>query len=664
MQADQCVQANQCVRANQWVQANQPWCDGFNLPHSAAIGDSNETFIQFFLPPIFVVADDSLKKLYEWFDRLYDLPLESQQKELDALRSSGDSMVLELEGLLSQSRNDHSTEMPFSLNEILDACEDHDSMRLATDLRELASKMVWDSKVRGFRISNFILRRSLSVSALGATYLAYDEPLDREVVILLAFPRWRNKPAVKKRMLESARAVAKIANPHVAAILGTTELDGQVAILRQWIPGTSLATAIGKKEPLDFCDMVELGAGIARGLQAIHEERVIHGDLKPSNIILRGDHWHPVITDFGTATWIASDGESSWHGGTAGFIAPEILGGKAPTIQSDLYSLGVILYWLATGQYRDCVPGATATTDWLVRSNRWPGTFDPKIMNSFMALVDRLHAQEPSVRPSNAAEVADGLEAMVRAMQPAQIGVDNKDRGESDIALPSAQDSYTGATQFRGSLKRRAFIAHSFGLLGTAGISMLSGSAIGKRWSAPHRNLDTFVPGWDPKYKLNLEVDNENHSMENWAPPRIARSLIVSTNELAVPTQPNNWAPVYAMPVRLPDDEMVITLINGYVEFNCNPGEAEFVLESKLATERTWTKLVSFRNHFGGLFSRAFDASLPRYQLKPNELISLRARVRYFGAAVDTDSYAVGICVNQYPYTYFMSLDVWCRKEG
>jgi len=264
------------------------------------------------------VADDSLKKLYEWFDRLYDLPPETQQKELDALRSSGDSMVLELEGLLAHSRNENATEMPFSLNEILDACEDQGSMRLATDLRELARKMVWDSNVRGFRISNYILRRSLSVSALGATYLAYEEPLDRDVVILLAFPRWGSNPAVKKRMLESARAVAKIANTHVAAILGTTELDGQVAILRQWIPGTSLATAIGKRESLSLQGICELGAGIAKGLQAIHEERVIHGDLKPSNVILRGEHWHPVITDFGTATWMAADGGSNWQGGRRG----------------------------------------------------------------------------------------------------------------------------------------------------------------------------------------------------------------------------------------------------------------------------------------------------------------------------------------------------------
>lgn len=636
------------------------------VPSSAVSGVSHETLIQSFLPPTLVVADDSLKKLYEWFDRLYDLPPESQQKELDALRSSGDAMVLELEGLLAHSRDDHSTEMPFSLNEILDACEDEGSVRLATDLRELASKMVWDSKVRGFRISNYILRRSLSVSALGATYLAYDEPLDREVVILLAFPRWGNKPAVRKRMLESARAVAKIANPHVAAILGTTELDGQVVILRQWIPGTSLATAVGKKETLNFRDTVALGAGIAKGLQAIHEERVIHGDLKPSNIILRGDRWHPVITDFGTATWIAADGESSWQGGTAGFIAPEILKGKAPTIQSDLYSLGVILFWLATGQYRDRIPGAFAPSDWPVRSIRWPSTLDPKMTKSFMMLVDRMHASEPSARPSSAAEVAESLEAMVGAMQSVQVVSENTDRLTNDNAHFPSLDTNGGASQFRSSLKRRAFVAHSFGLLATAGASMWGGSALGKRWAAPQRNLDTFVPGWDPKYKLALEVDNENHTAENWDSPLITRSIRVSNIpiDLVVPKQPNHWVAVYAKPITLPDDEMLITLINGSVEFNCNPGQAEFVLESKLATERTWTKLVSFRNHFGGLFGRAFDASLPRYQVRPNELVSLRARVRYRGAAVVADAYPVGICLGLVPFTSFMSLGVWCRKEG
>lgn len=612
------------------------------------------------------MADDSLKKLYEWFDRLYDLPPELQQKQLDELRSSGDSMVLELEGLLAHSRNDNSTEMPFSLHEILDACEDQGSVRLASDLRELASKLVWDSKLRGFRISNFVLRRSLSVSALGATYLAYDEPLDRDVVILLAFPRWGSNPAVKNRMLESARAVAKIANPHVAAILGTTELDGQVAILRQWIPGTSLATAIGSKEALSFRDVVELGVGIAKGLQAIHDERVIHGDLKPSNIILRGNRWHPVITDFGTATWIATDGKSSWQGGTAGFIAPEILGGMAPTIQSDLYSLGVILYWLATGQYRDRVQGLTASSNWPLRSMRWQGVSDPEVINAFMAIVDRLHATESSARPSNAAEVADSLEAIVRTMQPAQIAISSKDHGESDHGLPATLEIYHGATQLRVPMKRRAFMAHSIGLLGTAGVSMLGGSALGKRWAAPQRSLDTFVPGWDPKYKFKLEVDRENLAAEERESLQVKRSLrsLHIPIDLAVPTQAQKWIAIYTKPVRLPDDDILITLINGSVEFNCNPGDAEFFLESKLSTERNWTQLISFRNHFGGLFGRAVDASLPRSQVKPNELVCLRVRVRYLGKAVDADSYPVGICLSVHPFTYFMSLGVWCRKEG
>lgn len=614
----------------------------------------------------FFVADDSLKKLYEWFDRLYDLPLESQQKQLDELRSSGDSMALELEGLLAYSRNDNSTEMPFSLHEILDACEDQGSVRLASDLRELASKLVWDSKLRGFRISNFVLRRSLSVSALGATYLAYDEPLDREVVILLAFPRWGSNPAVKHRMLESARAVAKIANPHVAAILGTTELDGQVAILRQWIPGTSLATAIGSKEAPDFRDTVQLGIGIARGLQAIHDERVIHGDLKPSNIILRGNRWHPVITDFGTATWIASDGKSSWQGGTAGFIAPEILGGMAPTIQSDLYSLGVILFWLATGHYRDRVPGATASSDWPLRSRFWPRAFDSKIINAFTDLVDRLHATELSARPSNAAEVAESLEAMARTMQSAHVAVAKEDHWEGELASPTSLQTYPGTTQLRGPLRRRAFMAHSIGLLGTAGVSMLGGSALGKRWAAPQRSLDTFVPGWDPKYKFKLEVDRENLAAEELEFLQVRRSIraFPIPIDLAVPTQAQKWITVTTKPVRLPDDEILITLINGSVEFNCNPGDAEFVLESKLSTEQTWTQLVSFRNHFGGLFGRAFDASLPRSQVKPNELVCLRARVRYRGARVASDTYPVGVCLGLHPSTDFMSIDVWCRKEG
>jgi len=272
-----------------------------------------------------------------------------------------------------------------------------------------------------------------------------------------------------------------------------------------------------------------------------------------------------------------------------------------------------------------------------------------------MTLVDRLQATEPAERPSKAAEVADRLEAIARQMQSSPSGSENPDSAANDVAL-----------QFRSSLKRRAFFAHSFGLMATAGVSMWGGSALGKWWAAPKRHVDAIVPGWAPKYKLALEIDTDHGSSDPWEPPQIIRSRRGSNIpiDLARPTKPNEWAAVYSKPVRLPDDEILITLINGSIEFNCAPGDAEFVLESKLSSERSWTQLVSLRNHFGGLFGRAFDASLPRYQLRPNELVSLRARVRYRGAALDNDAYPVGICLGLNSSTSFMTLGVWCRKEG
>ncbi|MBM3967525.1 MAG: hypothetical protein FJ308_21085 [Planctomycetes bacterium] len=275
------------------------------------------------------------------------------------------------------------------------------------------------------------------------------------------------------------------------------------------------------------------------------------------------------------------------------------------------------------------------------------------------------------MRPSNAAEVVDSLEAMARTMQSAHVAVENEDhRNEdhraSDLALPTTLKTYHGATQLRGPLKRRAFLAHSIGLLGTAGVSMLGGSALGKRWSTPQRSLDTFVPGWDPKYKLNLEYDRENLTAEERESLKVKTSIRSAhiPIDLAVPTRAQKWIAVTTKPFRLPDDEILITLINGAVEFNCNPGDAEFVLESKLSTDRTWTQLVSFRNHFGGLFGRAFDASLPRSQVKPNELVCLRARVRYRGATVANDAYPVGVRIGRHPSMDFMTIDIWCRKEG
>jgi eukaryotic-like serine/threonine-protein kinase len=349
-----------------------------------------------------MVLDHSLKALYTWFDRLADLPVADQERELQSLRNAGDPLAVQLEGMLLQHRRQDPTESPFSVDEILGACEDQNALRLAVDMRELSQRLRWDAKKHAFRLGQYLLRSCLSVSSLGATYQAHDEELARDVVVLLAFPRWNDEPLVLGRMLASARAVARIFHPGIATILGTVRIEGISAVVRQWIPGESLEVWAPARGGLSLQEIVFIGRGIAQGLHVLHEEQVLHGDLKPANIIMRSGQLDPVITDFGTAFWLNSGEKNLWQGGTRGFVAPEILRNEPPSPQSDLYSLGVLLHWLTTGS----LPGAESQ-----RQPTGSETEERDIGQNLHSLIQALLEDEPAKRPASAALVAERLEA-------------------------------------------------------------------------------------------------------------------------------------------------------------------------------------------------------------------------------------------------------------
>jgi serine/threonine protein kinase len=254
-----------------------------------------------------MTRSSDLHTLYLWFDRLMDQSEQEQAAELRALRETGNPLALQLEGMLLIHRQQNPTESPFTIDELLSVVEPEQPWKMASDLRELSRKLLWSEVHSCFQLGQFSLLECLSVSTIGATYRAHDQELDRDVALLLVFPRWSRETMVHGRTLESSRAVAKLFHPHVAAILGTMHLQEIFAVVRQWIPGQNLGLWLEDHRSSVLNRLGLLGRGIALGLQAIHDEGVLHGDLKPTNIIMKDASLHPVITDFGTATWIASD---------------------------------------------------------------------------------------------------------------------------------------------------------------------------------------------------------------------------------------------------------------------------------------------------------------------------------------------------------------------
>ena len=189
---------------------------------------------------------------------------------------------------------------------------------------------------------------------MGIVYEAMDEKLDRRVALKCALTGFRNRmpPEARAACEISHFNVCKVHDLHVAATpLGEVEF-----LSMEFLEGETLSAHIERVGPMSAVDARDLGRQICAGLEQLHRQGVIHGDLKCGNIILarapEGGS-RPVITDFGLAklkTGIGGSGRMSGQGETFDYMSPELLLGGQISVASDLYALGVVFHTVLTGE--------------------------------------------------------------------------------------------------------------------------------------------------------------------------------------------------------------------------------------------------------------------------------------------------------------------------
>ncbi|HEY8141688.1 MAG TPA: protein kinase, partial [Kofleriaceae bacterium] len=212
------------------------------------------------------------------------------------------------------------------------------------------------------RVDEYQVTGLLGRGGMGAVYLAHDTLLDREVAI--KFISLEVAPPHRRRLLVEARAAARIKHPNVVTVYRVGEQGGQPYIVYERVRGKTLQELA---RPTPWPKMVELAVGISRGLTAAHEVGVLHRDIKPGNLML-SEAGEVVLLDFGlakiageepsalpaTGTPAVPDGSrvtaTGIRMGTPRYMSPEAWRGEPATAQSDIYSLGVVLYELAAGR--------------------------------------------------------------------------------------------------------------------------------------------------------------------------------------------------------------------------------------------------------------------------------------------------------------------------
>jgi serine/threonine-protein kinase len=250
---------------------------------------------------------------------------------------------------------------------------------------------------------------------MGEVYRAYDARLDRSVAVKLIRPEASADGVARERFRREARAAAGLSHPSIVQIYDIVESGEGDAIVMELVEGDLLSQRIAQG-PLEIAECVRLASQVADGLAAAHRRGILHRDLKAENLLITPEG-HAKILDFGLAKRVMDESEASLTrtGGVVGTLrvmSPEQARGLPLGPQSDLFSFGVLLYEMLTGQspFR-----ADAATDTLVRvctARQTPvRELRPGVPAGISDLVDRLLEKDPMLRPRGAREVIAELGA-------------------------------------------------------------------------------------------------------------------------------------------------------------------------------------------------------------------------------------------------------------
>ena len=196
------------------------------------------------------------------------------------------------------------------------------------------------------------LEELVGSGGMSSVFKARDRLLDRHVALKVLHEHYADDGEYVERFRREARAVAQLSHPNIVTVIDRGESDGRQFIVFEYIDGENLKELLEHEGPLPVRDALELAQGVARGLAFAHDHGLVHRDVKPQNVLLNGDG-RPKVTDFGIARSLDIEHGVTQTGtvlGTSNYIAPEQASGGPVDTQTDVYSLGVLLFELLTGE--------------------------------------------------------------------------------------------------------------------------------------------------------------------------------------------------------------------------------------------------------------------------------------------------------------------------
>lgn len=370
------------------------------------------------------------------------------------------------------------------------------------------------------RLGRYEVEKVIGFGGMGIVLRGFDRELHRPVAIKMISPRLMSNGTAKERFLREAKAAGAILHPNVIAIHDISESNGVPWFVMPLVVGPTLQEVIEKNGPLPSKEIIRIGKQIAAGLAAAHQQGLVHRDIKPANILVDNQINRIVITDFGLARREAEESmtQTGMVAGTLNYMSPEQSRGEDVDARSDLFSLGSLLFFLATGvaPFQSKAPmGVIHKIGSESHSNAQ--SLNPDVPVQLARMIDRLLEKDAVDRFQSASEIEAWLESYLAHLnQPVQTQLP---------ALPTKPRDSTSKSSIAKILFGAASAILACGAIFYAGTKFASAPTV-----APPVTWESIQNNYEIKDAATFEADLfgltqqferlSNHEQTTFLPPQ------------------------------------------------------------------------------------------------------------------------------------------------